>query len=454
MHKPRRRELALILLICIIPFIGWASIGLARDGHVSLSTFLYPAIGSAIFISLHFALRWLAPKSDPLLLPTVAALSFIGLTMIYRLDVHMARLQFYWMMVGAAFFVLVLMLLKDCTSLRRYPYIIALAAVALLAVTMIFGRTRNGARLWLQIGPLSYQPSEMAKLLLAIFFAAYLADKRELLARTGRRVGGFIVPPMKYFGPLLVMWGLSLLLLIFQRDLGSSLIFFSMFLAVLYVSTSRMVFVVVGIILFLVGAMFCYAGLPYVRNRVTIWLHPLSPELIQDESYQMAQSMFSIAEGGLTGRGISRGSPGYIPDVETDFIFSAIAEELGLAGAIALVLLFLMLAARGMKIAMDSEDDFGKLLATGLTAVLTIQAFVIMGGATRLIPLTGVTLPFVSYGGSSILSNFILIALLIKVSERQEMVFPADARQERIRQARERVARKAGDGWTEVTRSG
>ncbi len=454
MYKPRRRELTLILLICIIPFIGWASIGLARDGHVSLSTFLYPAIASAIFISLHFALRWLAPKSDPLLLPAMAALSFIGLTMIYRLNVHMARLQFYWVLVGAACFVLVLLLLKDYTRLGRYHYIIALGAVILLAVTMVFGSMRNGARLWLQIGPLSYQPSELAKLLLVIFFAAYLADKKELLARTGRRVGGFVVPPMKYFGPLLVMWGFSLLLLIFQRDLGSSLIFFGMFLAILYVATSRMVFVVVGIILFLVGAMFCYMGLPYVRDRVTIWLHPLSPELIQKESYQMAQSMFSIAEGGLTGRGIARGSPGYIPDVETDFIFSAIAEELGLTGALALVLLFLMLAARGMKIAMDSGDDFGKLLATGLTAVLTIQALVIMGGTTRLIPLTGVTLPFVSYGGSSIVSNFILIALLVKVSERQEMVFPADARQERIRQARKRAARRASNGRTEVVRSG
>ncbi len=454
MFKPRRRELALILLICVTPFIGWASIALATGGQVALDTFLYPAIGSVIFLALHVAMRWLAPKGDPLLLPAMAALSFVGLTMIYRLNVHMAKLQFYWMLVGAAFFVLVLVLLKDYTRLGRYPYIIALVAVALLAVTMIFGRMRNGARLWLQIGPLSYQPSELAKILLVIFFAAYLADKRELLARSGKRIGGFVVPPMKYFGPLLVMWGFSLLLLIFQRDLGSSLIFFGMFLAILYVATSRMVFVVVGIILFLVGATFCYMGLPYVRDRVTIWLHPLSPELIQDESYQVAQSMFSIAEGGLTGRGISRGSPGYIPDAETDFIFSAIAEELGLAGALALVLLFLMLAARGMKIAMDSGDDFGKLLATGLTAVLAIQAFVIMGGATRLIPLTGVTLPFVSYGGSSILSNFILIALLVKVSERQEKSFPADARRERIRQARERAARRAGEGQTEVVRRG
>ncbi len=454
MYKPRRRELVLILLISIVPFIGWASIALAKDGRVTAATFLYPAAASAIFIALHFAVRWLAPKADPLLLPAMAALSFVGLTMIYRLNVHMAQLQFYWMIVGAAFFLLVLVLLRDYTRLGRYPYIIALAAVVLLAVTMVFGRTRNGARLWLQIGPLSYQPSEMAKLLLVVFFSAYLADKRELLAKSGKRVGNFTIPPMKYFGPLLLMWGFSLLLLIFQRDLGSSLIFFGMFLAILYVATSRMVFVVVGLILFMVGAMFCYLGLPYVRDRVTVWLHPLSPQLIQDESYQMAQSMFSIAEGGLTGRGIGRGSPGYIPDVETDFIFSAIAEELGLAGALAIILLFLMLAARGMKIAMDSGDDFGKLLATGLTAVLAIQAFVIMGGVTRLIPLTGVTLPFVSYGGSSILSNFILIALLVKISERPELVFPTDARQERVRLARERAARRAGNGRTEVVRPG
>ncbi len=371
----------------------------------------------AIFIAAHISLRLAAPKADAVLLPGVAALTLIGLTVIFRLDPHKAYLQLAWIGVGAAFFVLIVSSLKDYGWLARRRYIIGVLGVLFLMLAIVFGREVNGARLWIQFGPLHYQPSELAKVLLVIFFAAYLADRKELIAASGKRVAGMSIPSPKYFGPLVLMWGLSLLMLFLQRDLGSSLIFFGIFLAVLYTATSRKLFVALGVVLFMLAAGFAYMTLGHVRNRVTIWRHPLDKQLIDNESYQLAQSMFSIAEGGMTGRGLGRGAPGYIPDVETDFIFSAIAEELGLAGALVVLLLFLLVVGRGLKIAVDAPDDFGKLLAAGLTSIIALQAFVIAGGVTRLIPLTGVTLPFVSYGGSSILSNFILLALLMRVSD-------------------------------------
>jgi cell division protein FtsW (lipid II flippase) len=278
------------------------------------------------------------------------------------------------------------------------------------------GRTINGARLWVGYGDFAFQPGELAKLCLVVFFAAYLAERKELLAIASRRLGPFPVPDIKHFGPLMVMWGISLAVMFFEKDLGSSLLFFSMFLLMIYMATARSVYLIAGSGLFAAGAYFGYQAFTHVQDRVAVWLDVFDPKLIADESYQLAQSMFALATGGLFGTGFGQGRPDLIPAAHTDFIFSVLGEELGLLGTSALVLCFLLMVARGLKIALDARDDFGRLLAAGLTTIFALQTIIILAGVTRLLPLTGITLPFMSYGGSSLLSNFILIALLIRLS--------------------------------------
>ncbi|MDY6794830.1 MAG: FtsW/RodA/SpoVE family cell cycle protein [Actinomycetota bacterium] len=422
--SPRNKELLLLLLASTLAFVGWVSVDLAREGRVQAGDAVYPAVLTAFFIAAHLFLRFLRSDVDYLLLPLTAALCFVGITFLFRLDRHMANLQMIWMGVGVAAMTVLLAFLKDYKILQRYRYTLAVAGLLLLLSTMlpVIGQEVNGSRLWLVLGPLRFQPSELAKILLAVFFAAYLAEKKELLVSAGRSFVGLRFPRLKDLGPLLTMWALSLLLLIFQKDLGSSLLFFGIFLAMLYVATSRVSFVVVGLILFIMGAMVTFFIFGHVQERVTVWVDPLNPETIDEESYQMAQSLFAFAEGGLTGEGLARGYPEIIPFVETDFIFAAIGEELGLFGAAACILLYLMLAARGLYIALRSRIGFGLLLAVGLTTIIALQSFIIMGGVTRLVPLTGITLPFVSYGGSSLFSNFLLIGLLLCISREGEEV--------------------------------
>ena len=417
--KPRFKELILLAAAAVIPFVGWISLDLAREGHVVAGNAVYPFLMVGMFFMAHIVLRFLRPDADPILLPLAAALCYLGITLLFRLDDHMARLQVIWLGVGLAAMLALVAALKDYRVLARYRYTLAVVGLALLFSTMILGKEVNGARLWIVLGPLRFQPSELAKILLAVFFAAYLADKRELITSAGRSVAGLNLPRLRDLGPLLTMWALSLLLLIFQRDLGSSLLFFGIFLAVLYVATSRVSFVLVGMLLFILGATLTFFAFSHVQGRVDTWLDPLNPETISDESYQIAQSLFAFAEGGLSGTGLGRGHPDIIPFVETDFIYAAVGEELGLFGAAALVLLYLMLVARGLYLALRCEDDFGKLLAVGLTAIIALQSFIIMGGDTRLVPLTGITLPFVSYGGSSLVSNFLLLGMLLCISARR-----------------------------------
>jgi cell division protein FtsW (lipid II flippase) len=279
------------------------------------------------------------------------------------------------------------------------------------------GAEIGGARLWLRFGDFSFQPGELAKVALVIFFAAYLAERKELLAMATRRVLGMHVPDIKHFGPLLVMWGISLAIMFYQKDMGSSLLFFSAFLALLYIATGRVIYSALGFTLFGVGAYIGYQTFAHVRVRVLIWLDVFHPERIQDEGYQLAQSLFALATGGLFGTGLGQGRPDIIPAAHTDFIFSVIGEELGLLGTAAVLVCFILLLARGMRIALAARADFGQLLAAGLIVIFAIQTFVILAGVTRLLPLTGVTLPFMSYGGSSMLANFILFALLVRISD-------------------------------------
>ena len=416
--SPRWKEFLLLIAASIIPFVGWVSVDLAREGRVVAGNVIYPLCMVVMFIVAHLVLRLLRPDVDPVVFPVAAALCFMGIILLFRLNDHMARLQLIWMGVGLAAMLGLIAWLKDYRILARYRYTLAVAGLMLLLSTMLpfISKEVNGARLWLVLGPLRFQPSELAKIFLAIFFAAYLADKKELISAAGRSIIGFRMPRLRDLGPLLTMWAISLLLLIFQKDLGSSLLFFGIFLSMIYVATSRVSFVVVGLLLFILGATFTFFAFAHVQDRVTVWVDPLDPETINDESYQVAQSLFAFAEGGLSGKGLARGHPELIPFVETDFAYSVIGEELGLFGAVGLILLYLILAARGLFIALRSRDDFGKLLAVGLTAIVALQSFLIMGGVTRLVPLTGITLPFVSYGGSSLFSNFLLIGLLLCIS--------------------------------------
>jgi cell division protein FtsW (lipid II flippase) len=315
------------------------------------------------------------------------------------------------------FFVATLIVVRDYRILARYKYILGFIGVGLLLLPITpLGATINGARLWIRIGSFSFQPGELAKICLVVFFAAYLAERKELLAIASRRIAGLHVPDLKHFGPLLVMWGLSLAVMFYERDLGSSMLFFSIFLVMLYIATARFVYMAFGGLLFLIGAFVGYQAFSHVQLRVTVWLDVFNPDLINDESFQLAQSLFALATGGLFGTGWGQGIPGDIPAAHTDFIFSVIGEELGLLGTSGVLLCFMLLVARGLRVAINARNDFGQLLGAGLTTILGVQTFIILAGVTRLLPLTGITLPFMSYGGSSLLSNFILIALLVRVS--------------------------------------
>src|SRR4051812_27317511 len=362
------------------------------------------------------------------LFPLVAVLACFGLVVVYRIDEDLARDQAQWFVIGLIAFAATAFFLRDFQILERYRYTIALAGLALLLLPRVpgIGQQVNGAYLGVRVGPISFQPAEFGKIAIVIFLAAYLRDTRQVLVQGSRRFLGVTIPPLKHFGPLLVVWGAAMLMLVFIRDLGSSLMYFGAFLALLYVATNRLSFVIIGLVLFVAGAWFFSTHVGHVHDRVETWLHPFRPGLINKVggSYQIAQGMFAMADGGLFGSGLgasllySGSSIPLIPAPQTDLIYAVVVNELGLVGASGLILVYLLLVERGFKPATLAGDSFSKLLATGLTAVLGLQVFVIVGGVTRVIPLTGVTLPFVSYGGSSIVANFVLLALLLLVSDR------------------------------------
>jgi cell division protein FtsW (lipid II flippase) len=410
-------------------FVGFISVQLARDGKVMPGSLVYPALAAVAFFVLHVVMRVLVPRADGLLLPLAAGLTFVGFVMIYRLDSKLATEQLIWLGVAAACFIIVIVFLRNYEALAQYKYTLGIIALVLLAVPMFVGKEVNGARLWLQIGPMHFQPSEIAKILLVVFLAAFFAEKHELLSISTHRVLGVPIPELKYFIPLMVMWGLSVLLMIFQKDLGSSLLFFGIFICMAYAATARKSYVLVGIALFALGAFFCYLAFTHVQVRVTTWINPFDPTTIQTKSYQISQSLFALSAGGASGTGLGLGHPTFIPAATTDFIFSAVGEELGLLGAASIVLMYVLMVYRGIKVALAHRDDFGKLLAVGLVSIIAIQSFLIMGGVTRLIPLTGITLPFMSYGGSSLVANFILLALLIVLSHRGATTNVASIRQ-------------------------
>jgi cell division protein FtsW (lipid II flippase) len=418
----RNSELFLLIVGLLVGAGALVLVALALDEDQVGKAAPYIAALVVCYTAAHIVVRKVAPQGDPLILPITAVLNALGLAAIFRLSTpenEVGAAQVVWTVVGIAFFIATLLLIRDYRVLARYKYIFGFAGIGLLLLPLSpLGATINGARLWLQFGSYSFQPGELAKLCLVVFFAAYLAERKELLSVASRRVMGLHVPDLKHFGPLLVMWGVSLAVMFFEKDLGSSLLFFSIFLVMIYIATARIVYLLFGFSLFAVGAYIGYQIFPHVQDRVEVWMNVFDPKLINDEAYQLAQSLFALATGGMFGTGLGRGRPDLIPAAHTDFVYSVIGEELGMLGTTAVLVCFMVVVARGLKTALNARDDFGQLLAAGLTTIFAVQTFIILAGVTGLLPLTGITLPFMSYGGSSLLSNFILVALLIQISHR------------------------------------
>jgi cell division protein FtsW (lipid II flippase) len=420
----RSRELLGLLPVSLLITGGFTAVYIARQNELSSATLTYGAIFLALCLAVHLFIRRTLPDADPYLFPLVALLAAFGLVMIYRIDQDLARQQAGWFVAGIALFVATVLWLRDVRALERYRYVVAASGIGLLMLPRLpgIGAQVNGAYLGVDLGPIAFQPTELAKLCIVIFLASYLVERGEVLVIGARRALGMTLPPIKHFGPLLVVWGAAMLMLIVIRDLGSSLMFFGAFLALLYLATGRLFFVLSGIALFVVGAWFFAGAVEHVGDRIDIWLDPWRDP--NGNGYQVAQSLFAQADGGLFGRGFGEsllelpGGRSILPAPHTDLIYAVITNEVGLFGAAAVVLVYLLFAERGLRVATIAEDGFSKLLAAGLTAVFALQAFVIVGGVTRVIPLTGVTLPFVSYGGSSIVANFVLLALLLMISQR------------------------------------
>jgi cell division protein FtsW (lipid II flippase) len=425
----RTRELTGLVVAALLAGIALASVTIARDAQVSASALTWGAMFLGLYAVAHVVARRTVPYADGALLPLTAVLTAFGLASIYRLDSSDGGRQALWVAVGVAVLAATLIWLRhDYRVLESYRYLFGVAAIALLLLPSVpgFGERVNGVRLWVDIGPLQFQPGELAKICLILFLAGYLREKREVLAQ-GR---------LKDFGPLVVIWGAAMLVIVQTNDLGSALLNFGIFLGMLYVATGRALYVAAGLALFVAGAAALYNALQHVQDRVTIWLHPWTDERVycalngklelrQDcASYQLVKSLYSIANGGFGGTGLGEGTfksvdgAQLIPYLRTDFIFSAIAQELGLIGAAGLLLVFMVFIVRGMRVALQAQDGFSKLVAAGLTFGFALQTFIIVGGVLRVVPLTGITLPFVSYGGTSIVANFLLLALLLLISNR------------------------------------
>jgi cell division protein FtsW (lipid II flippase) len=425
----RSRELAGLVVAALLAGIALSSVTIARDAEVSPTAVTWGALFLALYLVAHVVVRRTAPYADGALLPLTAVLTAFGLAFVYRLDSQDGARQAVWVAVGVAVLAGTLVALQhDYRVLESYRYLFGVAAVGLLLLPSVpgLGDEVNGARLWVDLGVVQFQPGELAKICLILFLAGYLREKREVVAQ-GR---------LKDLGPLVAIWGAAMLVIVQTNDLGSALLNFGIFLAMLYVATGRALYVAAGLTLFVGGAAVLYNALQHVQDRVTIWLHPWTDERVycalngrseyrQDcASYQLVKSLYSIANGGFGGTGLGEGTftsvdgTQLIPYLRTDFIFSAVAQELGLVGAAALLLVFMVFVVRGMRVALQAQDGFSKLLATGLTFGFALQTFIIVGGVLRVVPLTGITLPFVSYGGTSIVANFVLLALLLLVSNR------------------------------------
>lgn len=429
----RTRELSLGALALLITAGGHVLLALSEAPALPADLWGFIGVLCALFVCAHLAVRRFAPRADATLLPIAALLLGIGFVTISRLDLvedakdRVAPTQAIWAMAGVGAFMLTLFIVRNVRSLARYRYTFLFLGVVALLLPLVpgIGLELNNARLWIRIAGLTIQPGEVAKVLLVIFFAAYLVEKRELLSSGSRRIGRLYLPDPKHLGPLLLPWGVSILIMVQQKDLGSSLLFFTVFVAMLYIATLRSAYLLAGVALFSGAVAIAYQAFGHVQERVSIWIDPWSDPL--NDGFQLTQSLFAFGTGGFEGRGLGLGSPGEIPVATSDFIFSAIGEELGFIGTVAILGAFLLLVGSGYRIAIQASRPFSQLFAAGLATIIGVQTFVIIGGVTRVIPLTGVTLPFVSYGGSSLVANFVILALLLRISDESAAAAEAEA---------------------------
>ena len=421
--SPRNRELLGLLPASLLVVAGFTAVFLQRGSAVSNVSLTYGAIFLALCLAGHVFIRVTLPNADPYLFPLVALLASFGIVMVYRISATDARQQAQWFVLGLILFVVTILAFRDYRKLEQYRYVIVAVSLVLLILPRLpgIGEQVNGAYLGIRLpGGVTFQPTEFAKVGLVVFLASYLRDTRQVLVLGARRILGVTLPPLKHFGPVLVIWGVAMIILVLLHDIGSSIMFYGALLSMLYVATGRLSFVVVGLTAFLLGGWYLSIHIAHIDGRIDSWLHPYNYRLYHAAlgSFQLANGNFAMAAGGLFGQGFGQSILSLIPFPQTDMIYAVITDELGLFGAVGILLAYLMFIYRGFKTAMLSSDSFSKLMATGLSAVFALQVFVIVGGVTRVIPLTGVTLPFISYGGASIVANFVLLALLLLVSDR------------------------------------
>ena len=444
-RQPSRRNTELLLLILAwgLGVFGTVQIGWTTGEGMTSRLWITVGVVGVLALAMHLVVRWKARYADPILLPVTTLLTILGLVMIYRIDVAALQratrndapvptpdvyAQLTWFSIAVILFIALLILVPDHRRLQRFTYTFGLLGLVLLVLPLapIIGTTVNGATLWIRVGGFSFQPAEIAKILLTIFFAGYLVVKRDSLALVRTKVLGMGFPRARDLGPIIIAWLVSLGVLVFERDLGTSLLFFGLFVCMLYIATQRRSWIILGGLLFTIGGVLAYLAFAHVRSRVVVWLDPWA--YADGAGYQIVQSLCGLSNGGVFGAGLGQGFPNYVPFANTDFIVAAIGEELGLTGMFALLLLYAILVERGFRTAVSVRDGFGQLLAVGLSITFALQVFVIIGGVTRLIPLTGLTTPFLSYGGSSLIANFVIIALLLRISDRArrpEVVAPS-----------------------------
>src|SRR5215475_6557391 len=442
----------LYFAVGVIAF-AYAAAGLGLNGHVPSGLVVYVG-GFAVLVGLaHLAVRRLAPWADPLMLPLAALLNGLGIVMIYRLQesghngnpglqistltTHAALYQLMWTALGIIAFIVVLAVIREPRVLQRYTYTLGTLGLFLLAIPALLPASHssvNGAKVWIILGGFSIQPGEFARIALAVFFAGYLVRKRDVLSLAGRRVLGIDMPRGRDMGPILVLWGIAMLILIFESDIGVAALFFGLFVAMLYIATQRKSWLLIGGVLFVSGAYVASKLFAHVGERVNIWLHPFAAQNVYHSSFQLVQGLYGMGYGGVLGTGLGNGQPYWTPLVQSDFIFTAFGEELGLTGLMAILLIYGLIVERGLRAAVAVRDPFSKLLAAGLSFVLALQVFVIVGGVTRLIPLTGITTPFLSQGGSSLVASWMLIALLMRISDTARRPAPQPIQEEGMTQ--------------------
>lgn len=432
LRAPARRrnlELGLLLFAIAIGLSALVLVDLGALGRVEPGVLSLAGVLSAIVVALHVVTRVVAPDADPFVVPIATLLNLLGIAEITRLDIAadltgweaFGVRQIVWSTMAVLAAAAVLLVIRNHRVLQRYRYVAGFSAIVLLILPFlpVIGLSVNGARAWVDLGVASFQPGEIAKIALAVFFAGYLVTARDSLSMVGRKVLGFTFPRIRDFGPIVVVWVLSMAVIVFQRDLGSGLLYFGLFLVMIYVATGRASWVVLGTVLFIGGAAVAARSLEYVGGRFYGWLNTFDSALYEQGggSYQLANGLFGLADGGLAGMGLGRGNPDITPLAESDFIIASLGEELGLIGLFAILVLYMVFVSRGFHLGFAGQDDFGRLLGVGLGFVVALQVFIVVGGVTRVIPLTGLTTPFLAAGGSSLVANWVIVALLVRLSD-------------------------------------